>query len=155
MPLVPKPRSRCNLYTPCSDGIAAIATTLSLCLKVTWAVFALVWIIGAFTSKRSVRRQPWSSRFVMFAIAALEYLLLFWGARHFGLVYSRFLPDAVIYLWIGLFMTFTGVMFAVWARVTLGRNWSGIVTVVPLSDLIFAWAFAEVPLLTDSGMQII
>ncbi len=48
-----------------------------------------------------------------------------------------------MYLWIGLFMTIAGVMFAIWARVTLGRNWSGIVTVKQNHELIrtgpYAW----------------
>src|SRR5947209_12055264 len=66
------------------DSIRAIATNLSVALKVTWAILVIVWIIGAFTSKRNVRRQSWASRFGMVAIAILEYLLLFWAASYFG-----------------------------------------------------------------------
>ena len=80
----------------------------------------------------------------MFAIALIEYLLLFWMVRHFGFAHSRFLPDSVIYLWIGLTMTFAGVMFAIWARVTLGRNWSGIVTVKRDHELIRTGPYALV-----------
>jgi protein-S-isoprenylcysteine O-methyltransferase Ste14 len=117
---------------------------LSVAVKITWAIFVIVWIIGAFTSKRSVRRQSWASRFGMVAIAILEYLLLFWGASYFGFAYRRFLPDSAIYLWIGLFMTIAGVMLAIWARVTLGRNWSGIVTVKQNHELIRTGPYALV-----------
>src|SRR5205823_13286046 len=85
-----------STHTLCSiprfDSIRAIAANLSVVLKVTWAIFVIVWIIGAFTSKRTVRRQSWASRFGIVAIAILEYLLLFWAARYFGFANRRFLP---------------------------------------------------------------
>lgn len=93
------------MLAPGSDSIRAIATGLSVALKVTWAIFVIVWIIGAFTSKRTVRRQSWASRLGIVAIAMFEYLLLFWAARYFGFANRRFLPDSPICLWIGLFMT--------------------------------------------------
>ncbi len=80
----------------------------------------------------------------MFAIAILECLLLFWAFKYFGFAYRRFLPDSVIYLWIGLAMTIIGVMFAIWARVKLGRNWSGIVTVKQNHELIRTGPYALV-----------
>ena len=80
----------------------------------------------------------------MVAVALLEYWLLFWGARYFGFAYRRFLPDSEIYLWIGLLMTVAGVTFAIWARVTLGRNWSGIVTVKQNHELIRTGPYALV-----------
>jgi protein-S-isoprenylcysteine O-methyltransferase Ste14 len=129
---------------PGSDSIRAIATNLSFALKATWAIFAAVWIIGAFTSKRSVRRQSWASRFGMVGSAIVEYLLLFGAASYFGFAERRFLPDSAIYLWIGLFMTLTGVMFAIWARATLGRNWSGIVTIKQNHELIRTGPYALV-----------
>ena len=72
----------------------------------------------------------------MVALAILEYFLLLWGASYLGFAYRRFIPDAAIYRWIGLFMTIAGVMFAIWARFTLGRNWSGVVTVKENHQLI-------------------
>ena len=126
-------------------------------MKITWAVFAIVWIIGAFTAKQSLRRQSWSSGFVMVAIVLLEYFLLFWGVRHFGFAYSRFLPDSVTYLCIGLFITFAGVIFAIWARVTLGGNWSGIVTVKRDHELIRTGPYALVrhPIYTGIAFAVV
>lgn len=129
---------------PGFDSIRAVATNLSFALKAIWAIFAAVWIIGAFTSKRSVRRQSWASRFGMVGGAIVEYLSLFGAARYFGFAERRFLPDSAIYLWIGLCMTFTGVMFSIWARATLGRNWSGIVTVKQNHELIRTGPYALV-----------
>ena len=74
----------------------------------------------------------------------LEYFLLFWAASYFGLLERRFLPDAMIYRWIGLLMTMAGVAFAIWARVILGRNWSGFVTVKQNHELIRTGPYALV-----------
>jgi protein-S-isoprenylcysteine O-methyltransferase Ste14 len=91
-----------------------------------------------------VRRQSWASRFGIIAIAILEYLLLLWAVRYFGFANRRFLPDSPNYRWIGLFMTIAGVIFAIWARVTLGRNWSGTVTVKQNHELIRTGPYALV-----------
>jgi protein-S-isoprenylcysteine O-methyltransferase Ste14 len=103
-----------------------------------------VWIIGAFTSKRNVRHQSWASRFGMVGCAIIGYFLLFGAARYFVFAERRFLPNSAIYLWIGLFMTLTGVMFAIVARAKLGRNWSGIVTVKQNHELIRTGPYALV-----------
>lgn len=121
-----------------------MATNLFLFLKVTWAVFAAVWLIGAFTAKRTARRQSWPSRVGMFAIAIVEYFVLFRGAEYFGFANRRFVPNQPVYLWIGLLMTIAGVAFAIWARVTLGRNWSGTVTVKQNHELIRTGPYALV-----------
>ncbi|MBV8809260.1 MAG: isoprenylcysteine carboxylmethyltransferase family protein [Acidobacteriaceae bacterium] len=80
----------------------------------------------------------------MVAIAIVEYLLLFWAASYFGFAERRFLPNSAMYLWIGLFMTIAGVTFAILARVTLGRNWSGTVTVKQDHELICNGPYAVV-----------
>jgi protein-S-isoprenylcysteine O-methyltransferase Ste14 len=117
---------------------------LSLALKATWAVFALVWIVSAFKAKPTVRRQSLASRIGMVVIAIAEYYVLLLGAKHFGFANRRFLPDVPGYLWLGLFMTMAGVAFAIWARATLGRNWSGTVTVKENHELIRTGPYALV-----------
>jgi protein-S-isoprenylcysteine O-methyltransferase Ste14 len=127
-----------------SDSIRAIAAPLLLALKITWAVFIAVWIIGAFTAKRTIRRQSLRSRVGMVAIGLAEYYLLFWVAEYFRFAHWRFLPDLKLYAWIGLLMTMAGVAFAIWARLTLGRNWSGTVTIKQDHELIRTGPYALV-----------
>jgi protein-S-isoprenylcysteine O-methyltransferase Ste14 len=117
---------------------------LPFALKITWAIFILVWIIGAFTAKRTTRRQSLLSGVGIVAIGIAEYYLLFWLAEYFGFAHRRFLPDLKIYAWIGLLMTMAGVAFAIWARVTLGRNWSGTVTIKQDHELIRTGPYALV-----------
>lgn len=153
------PEARTSLLDSPSDfdSIGAIATELTLGLKITWAVFVFVWIIGAFTSKQTVRRQSLTSRFGMGAIAIGEYWLLFWTAKHFGFAYRRFLPESIVGLWVGLLMTIAGVIFAIWARVTLGRNWSGIITVKQNHELVRTgpYALARHPIYTGVTFALI
>jgi len=80
----------------------------------------------------------------MVAGAIAGFLLLFWVASYFGFTERRFLTGSNISLWIGLLMTITGVMFAIWARATLGRNWSGMVTVKQNHELIRTGPYALV-----------
>ena len=80
----------------------------------------------------------------MVVIAVAEYYVLFWIAKYLGFVHWRFLPDLEVYRWIGLLMTIAGVAFAIWARVTLGRNWSGTVTVKQDHELIRTGPYALV-----------
>jgi protein-S-isoprenylcysteine O-methyltransferase Ste14 len=127
-----------------SDSIRAIAAPLLLALKITWAVFIAVWIIGAFTAKRTIRRRSLRSRVGMVAIGLAEYYLLFWVAEYFRFAHWRFLPDLKLYAWIGLLMTMAGVAFAIWARLTLGRNWSGTVTIKQDHELIRTGPYALV-----------
>ena len=49
---------------------------------------------------------------------------------------QRFLPPTIIAYWLGLLMLAVGIAFAVWARLYLGRNWSGTVTVKQNHELI-------------------
>ena len=93
----------------------------------------------------------------MFVIVIAEYYILFWAAEYFGFAYRRFLPDLEIYRWIGLLMTIAGVAFAIWARVTLGRNWSGTVTIKQDHELIRTGPYALVrhPIYTGITLAVI
>jgi len=49
---------------------------------------------------------------------------------------ERFLPDAPATYWSGFAIVVLGLAFTVWARIVLGRNWSGIVTVKQDHELV-------------------
>ena len=80
----------------------------------------------------------------MAGIVIVEYFVLFWIAKYCGLVDRRFVPNLAIYRWLGLLMTIAGVAFAVWARVAIGSNWSGTVTVKQNHELIRTGPYALV-----------
>ena len=57
----------------------------------------------------------------------------------------RFAPESsVATAWLGLGLTVAGIGFALWARVFLGRNWSGRVTIKQEHELIQSGPYAIV-----------
>jgi protein-S-isoprenylcysteine O-methyltransferase Ste14 len=57
---------------------------------------------------------------------------------------GRLWPRSLTAYWIGLALLCAGLAFAVWARVELGRNWSGAVTVKEGHELIRSGPYAYV-----------
>jgi len=95
----------------------------------TWMVLALVWLIGAFTAKRTVRRQSAVSRLLPLGLGILAIYFFRTAGPKVPLLTQRFLPDSPVVGWIGLALTIAGVALAIVARFYLGRNWSGWVTI--------------------------
>ena len=94
-----------------------------------WLVGLVVWVIGAFRTKRTTRRQSRSSRWLQAALAILAVEIGF--ARPFasGCLGQPFISASAAAQYAGVALTAAGVAFAIWARLVLGSNWSGIVTV--------------------------
>ncbi len=90
-----------------------------------WWVFIIVWLIGALNAKRTVER--WSSA------AGLGYFLVS-AVLWFLIVRSNLLGDALVIhhgslaSLVAAVVCVAGLVITVWARVVLGRNWSGSIT---------------------------
>jgi protein-S-isoprenylcysteine O-methyltransferase Ste14 len=93
-----------------------------------WIVFGVFWLVTALRTKRTVERQNMESRLVhSIPIIAGAWLLLK-GDSDPGALGDQVIPHSVPFLLLGLALTVAGLGLALWARVTLGRNWSGVVT---------------------------
>ncbi len=94
-----------------------------------WVVLVAVWALGAFMTRQTARQQTSSSRLWQMGIVLLGMWLLFgWGTDIAWVDGAAFLVTAKVAI-AGLATTLAGVAFAIWARVTLGANWSGVITV--------------------------
>jgi protein-S-isoprenylcysteine O-methyltransferase Ste14 len=95
-----------------------------------WLAWVLTWWVFAINVKATVRRQPALSRLMNMVVLWCAVGLLFWGrfipVR--GWMEERFLPVSQWPFWaaLGALLTLAGLLFTVWARVYLGRNWSGL-----------------------------
>jgi len=101
----------------------------------SWAAFLLVWGITAFGVKRDVGRDGsasvWSSAWPLRLVIGLLliFLLLRHGDRARGQP-SAFSGRALAFIpsptlgWIAAAIVVLGICFAIWARLTLGKNWS-------------------------------
>ena len=91
-----------------------------------WGTLILVWIAGMFFSKPTARSASYSSRLVLLAPLAAAYLLVVFHAIPAAWFCLRLWPHSQAIQAAGLALTILGCGFALWARVTLGSNWSGV-----------------------------
>lgn len=101
----------------------------------SWAAFLLVWGVTAFGVKRDVRGgkfgSVWSSAWPLrFVVALLLVAMLLRAAARdrgrpaaFSGRMLLFLPSPLLG-WVAAAIVVIGICFAIWARLTLGKNWS-------------------------------
>ena len=94
-----------------------------------WLAWAAFWTVAAIGVKASARREPMRSRLLHLVPLAVAVLLLWAPAALPAWLHERFVAVARWPLWTGAALVAAGLLFTVWARLHLGRNWSGIVTV--------------------------
>jgi protein-S-isoprenylcysteine O-methyltransferase Ste14 len=98
------------------------------CIESVWLLVGLYWLVAALWSKPVARREQLLTRVVHLAIMTVACVLLFSSSTKVGVLGARLLPEAAGIGWAGLCMTVAGCVFAAWARVCLGPNWSGTAT---------------------------
>jgi protein-S-isoprenylcysteine O-methyltransferase Ste14 len=122
--------------------------TMPLVYRYAFPVMWLSWVVYWWAASRDVKstlqRESLSSRLshiVPLTIAAL----LFGDPRmRVGFLGERFLPLSEWLFWLGAFLTAGGLLFTVWARVHLGRNWSGSVTIKQGHELVTSGPYSLV-----------
>jgi protein-S-isoprenylcysteine O-methyltransferase Ste14 len=103
-----------------------------------WLLWLLYWFVSALNVKSAVRVESGVSRFVKYALPLIIAVLLLQNFSVFRGTWldERFVPDDLWMVWLGFVLTVAGLAFACWARVILGRNWSGVVQVKRDHELI-------------------
>lgn len=101
-----------------------------------WLSWAAYWWAMSRNVKPTVRHESVGSRLMHIVPLALAVGLLWMPNAPIPLLEERFLPRAAWSFWIGAALTLAGLLFSVSARVYLGRNWSGTVTVKADHELI-------------------
>ncbi len=100
-----------------------------------WLGWLAYWFISARNVKRTVRRETWAQRW-LYALPFVIAVLLFNDPRLAPSLWHRIWEPTLIGYWIGTVLLAAGLLFSVWARRVLGRNWSGTVTVKEDHELI-------------------
>jgi protein-S-isoprenylcysteine O-methyltransferase Ste14 len=109
-----------------------------------WILFAVIWLVAAFWTKRSVYQESrWQRLGYMIPILIGGYLV-FKGQRLSEPLAFRIVPHVDALAWTGIALCIVGLAFCIWARFTLGRNWSGIVTLKGGHELITRGPYALV-----------
>ncbi len=113
-------------------------------LAVLWLAWLAYWLAAARNVKPARRRESPASRLLTIVLTIPAAVLLAVRGPWLPWLSARFLPDTMIVYLLGLLMVVAGLAFAIWARVHLGRNWSGTVTVKENHELIRSGPYAIV-----------
>jgi protein-S-isoprenylcysteine O-methyltransferase Ste14 len=101
-----------------------------------WIIFLIVWIVAAVSTKRSVYRESRVER-LRYSIALVAgCFLLFRGHRLGYPLNARVIAQMDAIALAGAILCVAGLVFCIWARVILGRNWSGTITLKERHELI-------------------
>ena len=109
-----------------------------------WTLFAVIWLLAAFATKKSVYRESRAQRLRYVIPILLGGFLLAKGHRLSDPLNHRVIPHVDALAWIGVALCVAGLGFCIWARFTLGRNWSGVVTLKGGHELITSGPYALV-----------
>jgi protein-S-isoprenylcysteine O-methyltransferase Ste14 len=108
-----------------------------------WLAWCVYWLIAARSVKDDRRRESPVSRAAHLLPLVIAALVLWLPTLPGGFLCGRVFPASAFTYFSGVAILAAGLGFLVWARVHLGRNWSGIVTLKDHHELIrsgpYAW----------------
>ena len=121
-----------------------------------WVLWSILWLVLARNVKATARRQPALPRFLNMALLICAAAVLATPHLPWPALETRLLPGSQWKLWaaLGAALTFLGLLFTVWARIHLGRNWSGVAAVKADHELITGGPYAWVRHPIYSGLAL-
>jgi protein-S-isoprenylcysteine O-methyltransferase Ste14 len=97
-------------------------------LAILWVAWVASWGMASWWTAKTVIRQSFASRLAHGVLIWIGAMLLFMRPRLLGPLWVAPFPASVWTAWAGVVLCALGFAFTWWARVHLGRNWSGTVT---------------------------
>jgi protein-S-isoprenylcysteine O-methyltransferase Ste14 len=94
-----------------------------------WIAWLAYWWLASRTVKPDERRESAGSRRLHMVPLGVAAWLLWAQSVPGAILNARIFPWAPWEVWAGALMTAIGLLFTAWARVHIGRNWSGTVTI--------------------------
>ena len=98
-----------------------------------WIATAIVWVVLAFGNKRTIARRGLTGLIPVAAVAVI--VLTPTSLRRSGLLHQLWASSTILWV-IALLLVASGSAFAIWARLTIGRNWSSTVTLKQDHELV-------------------
>jgi protein-S-isoprenylcysteine O-methyltransferase Ste14 len=111
---------------------------------VLWVAFIIYWRIKAVDTKTTQRIEPVASRTLRVLTSLIAIILLSTTRIPLHWLYLQLWPTGFWSFWLGATVLVAGLLFAVWAREHLGRNWSSSVTIKQGHELITTGPYAVV-----------
>jgi protein-S-isoprenylcysteine O-methyltransferase Ste14 len=111
---------------------------------VLWLSWGIYWLVTSQNVKANVWRESRASRLLHVVPLLLAGLLLMQPGSNFLDLSRRLWPVGNGPFWVGASITALGLVFSVWGRIHIGRNWSGTVTLKEGHELITSGPYAWV-----------
>ena len=99
-----------------------------------WNVLLIVWLAMLFGRKSTKQSETAWERVQHVVPVLVAFWLLFESS--WSVLNLRAFPETPAVLWAGVLLTALGVGTSVWARLSLGANWSGMVTLKKGHELV-------------------
>jgi protein-S-isoprenylcysteine O-methyltransferase Ste14 len=96
---------------------------------ITWISYFTYWWLMAKDVKSSIRTESTLSRLIRSLSMIIALLLLWFSKLPIFILNISFFSHSYLSFWIGFIVTAGGLLFSVWARKYLGKNWSQAVTI--------------------------
>lgn len=109
-----------------------------------WIAWGAYWLLLSRNVKVTTRREPLQSRLLHILPLLVAGILLAAPYASVALIGTRIVPSSRAGFWSGALLCALGLLFTVWARVHLGRNWSGVVTLKQGHELVTHGPYAIV-----------
>jgi protein-S-isoprenylcysteine O-methyltransferase Ste14 len=101
-----------------------------------WLLFAVYWLVSALKRKKTKQRESIVHRLGYILPMVAVFYLLYSPRFAFEWLAIPFVPHTLEVQWAGVAVMVVGLAIACWARVHLGTNWSGVVTLKEGHELI-------------------
>ncbi|MEO6929394.1 MAG: isoprenylcysteine carboxylmethyltransferase family protein [Casimicrobiaceae bacterium] len=109
-----------------------------------WLAWGAYWLLLSRNVKATTRREPWRSRLLHILPLLVAGVLLSAPYAAVPLIGERIVPSSRWAFWAAALLCAAGLLFSVWARVQIGRNWSGVVTLKQDHELVTHGPYAIV-----------
>jgi protein-S-isoprenylcysteine O-methyltransferase Ste14 len=123
---------------------AAVNLTPAELIFGSYLLFGAYWLFAALDAKKPAKKESAGERFGHILFMVVGFLALDGSTFRFGVLNRRFLPDESWMAWLGAVLTLVGVLFAIWARCTIGKEWSGEVQIKENHRLIRSGPYAHI-----------
>lgn len=111
-------------------------------IPIMWAIFWGYWGLAASNAQKTARAESTAARLLHLALVLVAFSLV--SFVQIGPLRWRIWPAQTNIIQLGVLLTFVGLGFAVWARLHLGTNWSGTITIKTDHQLIRSGPYALV-----------
>jgi protein-S-isoprenylcysteine O-methyltransferase Ste14 len=114
-------------------------------IDISWLLFAVFWLASALGSKKASRRESLTERLGYIIFMAVGFVLLYDSAPpYLNWLNRSFISELRWAGWLGAWLTLAGVLFAIWARTTIGKEWSAEIQIKQGHQLIRTGPYAQI-----------